>query len=152
MGRHDEKWLQILKRIEEQKGKMISQEEEEQMAWDLELLNVKAWKEQLMQGLETFTTGDAKGLVIAADERNVFSTWSRMADKGHSLREKHVMAMRRKAMSPKSSVSAKDLELAIILWEKEILRFEEASNETFDVKNKIMLITDMLRPTLRQRI
>ena len=95
MGHHDEKLLKVLKRIEEQKGKMISQEEEDQMAWDLELLNVKAWKEQLMQGLEAFTTGDAKGLVIAADERNVFSTWSRMADKGHPLREKHVMAMLR---------------------------------------------------------
>ena len=42
--------------------------------------------------------------------------------------------------------------MAITLWEKEVLQFEEASNETFQPKLKVMLLTDMCPPALRQRI
>ena len=117
LRRQDERWPQILKKIEAQKGQVIAKEEEEEerLAYEFGLWDVNAWKEQLMQCLENFTTGDAKRHVTSADECNVFSTWSRMSDKGHSLREEHVMDMRRKAYAIKTGVPAKDFEMAITL-------------------------------------
>ena len=52
---------------------------------------------------------------LAGEEHGVFTTWSRMADKGHSLRLEHVTDLRRKAFAPRTCVPAKDLELAIAL-------------------------------------
>ena len=150
--RCDPRWPQILQKIEAKKGQTISMEEEDHLAYEFGLWDVAAWKDQLFQCLETYTTGDAKKYVTTADECNVFSTWSRMADKGHSLRDVHIMEMRRKVYATKASVAAKDLELAISVWEKEVLQFEEASNSTFELELKIMLLTDMCPPALRQRI
>ena len=44
------------------------------------------------------------------------------------------------------------MEFAILAWEKEVLQFEEAADETFDEKNRLMLLTDMMPPAIRQRI
>ena len=75
---------------------------------------------QLFQLLECFTTGDVAKLVVAGEERVVFITWSRMTDKGYSLRLEHVTDLRRKAFAPRIGVAATDLQLAIALWEKEV--------------------------------
>ena len=105
-----------------------------------------------MLALESFTSGETRRIILLAEERGVLSSWSRLADKGHSLRDEHVMTMRRRVMAPKASVPAKDLEFAILAWEKEVLQFEEAADETFDEKNRLMLLTDMMPPAIRQRI
>ena len=81
--------------------------------------------------LECFATGDMANLVVAGAERGVFTTWSLIADKSHSLRFEHVTDQRRKAFSPKTGVLAKDRELAIALWEKEVSLYEDASAELF---------------------
>ena len=96
-----------------------------------------------MQCVECYRTGNTKRFATTADERNVFMTWNRMAAKGHSLRLEHVTDMRRKAHSPKACVPANDLELAISLWEKEVLQFEEASGEIFPPALRTMHLTDM---------
>ena len=76
----------------------------EQLVAKFQIGDVKPWKDQLMQCVECCTTCDTKTLATTADERNIFTTWSRMADKGHSLRLEHVIDMRRKAHSPKACV------------------------------------------------
>ena len=152
LRRHDPLWPQILEKIEAKKGLAISKEVEDQMANEFWWVDMRAFKDQLFQGLECYTTGEAKKCVTAADESNVFSTWSRMADKGHSLRDDHVMDMQRKAYASKSPVAAKDLELAISVWEKEVSQFEEASGNTMEPKMRIIFLTDMCPLPLRQRI
>ena len=47
---------------------------------------------------------------------------------------------------------AKDLELAIALWEKEVSLYEDASGELFPFENRKMSLTDMCPLALRQRI
>ena len=89
------------------------------------------WKDQLLQLLQCFTTCDVAKLVVAGEERGVFTTWSRMADKGCSLRLEHVADLRRKAFAPRAGVPAKDLELAIALCEKEVSLYEDASGGMF---------------------
>ena len=152
LRRHDPLWPQILEKIEAKKGLAISKEVEDQMANEFWWVDMRAFKDQLFQCLECYTTGEAKKCVTAADESNVFSTWSRMADKGHSLRDDHVMDMQRKAYASKSPVAAKDLELAISVWEKEVSQFEEASGNTMEPKMRTILLTDMCPLPLRQRI
>ena len=104
-----------------------------------------------MQCMECYTTSDMKKLATLADERNIFTTCGRMADKGHSLRLEHVTDMLRKAHSSKACVPAKDLELAISLLEKYVIQFEDASGEIFLPALRIMHLTDMCPLTLRQR-
>ena len=136
LGRQDEKWPLILKRIEGHKGKMISEADENQINEEFYLWGIKLWKEALMLALESFTSGETMRIILLAEERGVFSSWSRLADKGHSLKDDHVKNMRRKVMAPTTSVPAKDLEFATLAWEKEVLQFEEAANETLDEKNR----------------
>ena len=102
---------------------------------------MKPWQDRLMQCAECYRTGNTKRFATTADERNMFMTWNRMAAKGHSLRLEHVTDMRRKAHSPKACVPAKDLELAISLWEKDVLQFEEASAEIFPPALRTMHLT-----------
>ena len=93
------------------------------------------WKDQLLQLLQCFTTCDVAKLVVAGEERGVFTTWSRMADTGHSLRLENVTDLRRKAFAPRTGVAAKDLELAIALQEKDVFLHEDASAELFPAEN-----------------
>ena len=152
LNRLDEQWPAILKRIEGLKGKMLSKEDEDQIDYDLDLGGLKTWKEDLLLALESFTSGETKQLILLSKAQGVFSSWSRLADKGFSQRDDHVMIMRRKVIAPKNSVPAKDLELAILAWERDILQFEETADETFDEKNRLLLLQDMLPPIIRQRI
>ena len=48
-------------------------------------------------------------------------------DKGHSHRLEHVNDMRRTAFSPSLGVLVNDLELAISLWEREVVPYEDTS-------------------------
>ena len=75
-----------------------------------------------------------------------------MADKGYSLRLEHVTYLRRKPFAPRTGVPAKDLELAVALWEKEVFLYEDASGELFLAENRKMSLTDMCPLGLRQRI
>ena len=152
MSRIDRKWLEILKAIEKKKGQVISKEDEEQLEWDLYMRDIDDWKEQLTLALESFTSGEAKRLVLSNTESNVFSTWSRLADNGHSMRDKHVMGMRRKLNIPRSSVPTKDLEIAIINYEKEIQMYEDASGETFSPIDKVLTLKEIFPAPLRQRV
>ena len=111
---------------------MISEYDEYQIDKEFNCEGIRPWKEQMMLALESFTSGETRRIINITEEQGVFSSWSRLADKGHSLRDEHVMTMRRRVMAPKTSVPAKDLELAILALEKEVLQFEEAADETFD--------------------
>ena len=124
-------------------GQVISKTDEEQLEWDLWLRPIDDWKEQLMLALESFTSGDAKRFVLTNTECNVFSTWGRLADSGHSMRDEHVMSMRRRLMVPKASVPIKDLEIAIINFEKEIQMYEDASGETFSPIDRTLVLKEM---------
>ena len=53
LGRQDERWPSILKKIEGYKGKVISEADEYQIDNELCLWGIKPWKEQLMLALET---------------------------------------------------------------------------------------------------
>ena len=113
---------------------------------------MRLFKEQLYCALEVFTINEAKKSVTAGDEANVFSTWSRLADKGHSRRDQHVMDMQRVAYAARGTVAAKDLEMAIVDWEMEVTQFEGASGKTIEPCQRIIIFIDMLPPNLRQRI
>ena len=152
MTRIDKRWSELLKAIEKKRGQVISKADEEQLEWDLWLNPIVDWKEQLMEALESFTSGDAKRLVLTNTECNVFSTWSRLADSGHSMRDEHVMNMRRRLMVAKASVPTKDLEIAIINFEKEIQMYEDASGETFSPIDRTLVLKEMLPAPLRQRV
>ena len=62
------------------------------------------------------------------------------------------MDMQRKAYAARGTVSAKDLEMAIVDWEKEVTQFEGASGRTMEPCQRIIIFIDMLPPLLRQRI
>ena len=69
LGRQDEKWPLIFKKIEEHKGKMISEADENQIDEEFNLWGIKPWKEQLMLALESFTSGETRRIVLLAEER-----------------------------------------------------------------------------------
>ena len=150
--RCDSRWPQILKHIELKKGQTISKEDEDNLAYEFNQWSLQVWKEQLFQCLEMYTAGEAKKLILNFDENNVLSAWSRLADQGHSLRDPHLMDMRRKVYASKTSVSTKDLENSIAAWEKEVLQFEEATDSTFEPHLRMLLLMDMCPPVLKKRI
>ena len=145
-------WLEILEKIEAKKGQAITKEFEAELAEEYYWKDMRLFKEQLYGALEVFTVNEVKKSVIAGDEVNVFSTWSRLADKGQSRRDLHVMDMQRKAYAARSTVVATDLEMAIVDWEKEVTQFEEASGKTMESSQRIIIFIDMLPLLLRQRI
>ena len=102
-------------KLEQMKGMPVTSQLEDAWAWELWTGDLTPWKEHLFQLLESFAIGDVAKLVIAGEERVVFTTWNRMADKGHSLRLENVTDLRRKAFAPRTGVPAKDLELAAAL-------------------------------------
>ena len=130
MRRINERCPQVLRKIEEQKGQPVSKEMWELLAAEFQMGDVKPWKDQLMQCVECYTTGDTTRLATTANERNIFTTWSRIADKGHSLRQEHVTDMRCKAHSPKACVPANNLELAIP-WKKKRCSLRRPSARCF---------------------
>ena len=52
-----------------------------------------------------------------------------LAERGHSLTPSHVAALYKKAHWPITSVAAKDLEQAIVSWDKDVRLWEMASLE-----------------------
>ena len=93
LGRQDERWPLVLKKIEGYKGKMISEDDEYQIDKEFNCEGIRPRKEQMMLALESFTSGETRRIINIAEEQGVFSSWSRLADKGHSLRDEHVMTM-----------------------------------------------------------
>ena len=130
----------------------IIKEFEDELQAEYYWKGIRLCKEQLYCALEAFTSGETKKSVTAGDEANVFSTWSRLADKGNSRRDQHVMDMQRVAYAARGTVAAKDLEMAIVDWEKEVTQFEGASGKTMDPCQRIIIFIDMLPSLLRQRI
>ena len=123
----DDRWPKLLGKLEQMKGMPVTSQLEEAWAWELWTGDLMPWKEQLFQLLECYTAGDVAKFVVAGEERGVFTTWSRMADKGHSLRLEHITDLRRKACAQRTSFPAKDLELAVALWEKDVSLYADAS-------------------------
>ena len=130
---------------------MITKEDEDALQKEY-WKDVPLLKYQLYSALEAFTDGEAKKEVRFNDEANVFTTWSRLSDKGHSRRTRNVADMQRKAYATRSVVAAKDLESAILEYEKDVMQFEEASGKRIDPDQRLIILTDMLPPALCQRI
>ena len=131
----DDRWPKLLGKLEQMKGMPVTIQLEEEWAWELWTGDMTPWKEQFMQLLENFTAGDVTRLVVAGEERGIFTTWGRMADKGHSLRLEHVNDMGHKSFSLKASVLTNDLELGNALSEKVVTQYEEASGDQFPLEN-----------------
>ena len=101
----DDRWPKLLGKLEQMKGMPVTNQLEEEWAWELWTSDLTPWKEYLFKLLECYTTGDWAGLVVAAEERGVFTARHGPAPQG---------------LRAKDCVPAKDLELAIALWEKEV--------------------------------
>ena len=69
LRRQDARWPSILKRIEEYKGKMISEDDEYQIDKEFDCRGIRPWKEQMMLALETFTSGETLRIVHLGEER-----------------------------------------------------------------------------------
>ena len=104
-------------------GRVITKEDEDALRKEY-WKDVPLLKYQLYSALEAFTDGEAKKEVRFNDEANVFTTWSRLSDKGHSRRTRNVADMQRKAYATRSVVAAKDLESAILEYEKDVMQLK----------------------------
>ena len=120
LRRYEPLWPAMVQKIDAKKGLAITKEFEDELQEEYYWKDIPLCKEQLYCALESFTSGETKKSVTAGDEANVFSTWSRLADKGNSRRDQHVMDMQRVAYAARGTVAAKDLEMAIVDWEKEV--------------------------------
>lgn len=89
----------------------------------------------------TSSTRAVRAVVEAVDVHGALDVWRQLADKGHSQRETHAMALRKKAYSPRKAVQSKDLEVAIAHWEKDVSHFACATSDRIsDANLRVMLI------------
>ncbi len=156
LRRQDARWPLLLDEVEKKKGRPVTKEDE--VKWDEDLGlggHVKMFKEQLNEYLESYTSSAARLLVEACGDTRALDAWRQLADKGHSLREQHIHALRRKAYFPKAASQLKDLEAHISMWETDIELFIAATKESFPEPNMKMNLIDMcpekLRAVLKER-
>ena len=153
LRRHDERWTKLLELIENNRGKPVTIELEEEWTKDAGIGDyMKDFKSQLNEYMETYTSGPAKVLVEACGDRKSLDAWRQLADKGHSMRAAHVHALRKKAFFPKTNVPTKDLENAISNWEADVELFETATGEKLPDPNKEMSLVDMCVESLRKHL
>ena len=129
LRRKDWRWPGLLEKIQELKGRPVTEQDEKQWAWALSIRNMEEFKDQLNEYPEAFTDGIAKGVVIACGEHNALDAWRQMAERGFSMRPIHVHELMKLALFPKTAVQAKDLEMAIASWERDVHTFEATSSE-----------------------
>ena len=113
LRRRDWRWPGLLEKIQELKGRPVTEEDEKQWAWILNIRSMEQFKDQLNEYLESFTTKEAKATVIACGEYNALDAWRQLAERGFSMQPIHVRELMKLALFPNTAVQAKDLEMAI---------------------------------------
>ena len=129
LRRRDWRWPGLLKKIQELKGRPVTKEDEKQWAWILNIRSMEQFKDQLNEYLESFTTKEAKATVIACGEHNALDAWRKLAERGFSTRPIHSHELLKLALFLKIAVQAKEFEMAIASWERDVHTFEAASSE-----------------------
>ena len=153
LKRQDARWVPLLEAVENLKGRPVTSADEAEWKVTMKLGdNMDSFKEQLNDYLEMYTKGVVKSLVEACGDARSLDAWRQMADKGHSLRQKHQNALRRKAYFPKVIINVKEVEKSVALWETDVELFTNASGEKFPDENREMLIVDMCPETLRKHL
>ena len=141
LRRRDPRWPSLLEKVQELKGKPVTEEDEKKWAGELGIYNMAQFKHHLIQYLEAFTDKDAKGIVNACGERNALDAWRQLAERGFSLRPSHVHELIRSAVFPRVAVQPRELEMAIATWEKGVQIYENKVTKHFvEVFSKIIKI------------
>ena len=153
LRRQDWRWEGLLERVQELRGKPVTREHERQWELELQLGDIRRFKDQLHQFLECYTKDLAKSVVDAHDEHNVLDAWRLLAERGHSLRPSHVNQLQKKALWPREAVASKDLEQAIASWERDVLLWEGASQgERMPVSHRKLTLEEMCPERLRAHL
>ena len=87
----------MLENVQELRGKPVTLEHERHWEWELKLGDIRQYKDQLNEFLESYTKGLARSLVDACGELNALDAWRLLAERGHSLRPTHVNGLMKKA-------------------------------------------------------
>ena len=112
---------------------------------------MEAWKDQLNQALESYTTGKARITVEACGDAHALDAWRILSDKGCSKRLAHANVLRKRALYPRTSVLAKDLEHAIVKWEADMEIYESSTGESFPEQYRRMNLEDICPDDLKTR-
>ena len=104
-------------------------EDEKWWAWELNLGDIRQYKDFQNECLLSFTDGTARQIVNACGELNALDAWRQLTERGDSLRPTHINGLMEKALWPRDAVSAKDLEVTIAQWESDIQRWENATGK-----------------------
>ena len=129
LRRKDWRWPGLLEKVQELKGRPVTEQDETQWAHTLSIRNMWEFKDQLNEYLEAFTDKDAKGIVIACGEHNALDAWRQLAERGFSMKPGHIQELMKLALFFKTAVQAKDLEMAIASWERDLYTYETTSSE-----------------------
>ena len=152
LRRTNEQWPDLLSKVEDLKGKPVTASHETEWSNQLRLGPIRAWKEQLNEALESYTTGKARDVVDACGDVNALDAWRRLSDKGCSKRLTHATVLRKRALYPRTNVPAKDLENAIAKWESDIDFYEHSTGEVFPSQYRRMNLEDMCPERLKMRL
>ena len=152
LRRRDDRWPDLLEKIQGLKGKPVTTEDEKKWAWDLKAYDFTQFKDQLNEYLESFTSKDARGIVIACGEHNALDAWRQLAERGFSLRPAHINALMRSALWPRSATPLKDLEMAIAMWETDVHTYETAASAKVSAEQKKLNLEEMCPEALRKHL
>ena len=89
MRRTNVQWPDLLNKVENLKGKPVTASAEAEWSTQLGLGPIEAWKDQLNQALEIYTTGKARIAVEACGDAHALDAWRILSDKGCSKRLAH---------------------------------------------------------------
>ena len=120
----------MLEKVHQLRCRPVSPEDESWWACQVDLGDIRQYKDQLNEYLEACTKGPARHIVDACGKVNALDAWRRFAERGHSLRPTHVHGLMKKSLWPQDGVAAKDLEVAVAQWETDIQRWDAASSES----------------------
>ena len=150
--RRDHRWPGLLEKIQELKGKPVTEEHEKQWARTLGIFDIEQFKDQLNEYLESFTAKEAKAIVVACGEHNALDAWRQLAERGFSVRPNHIHDLMRLARFPRAAVQAKDLEVAIASWESDVHTYEAASSEKIPDSQRRFNLLEMCPELLKKHL
>ena len=78
-------------------------EDEKWWAWELNLGDIRQYKDFLNEYLLSFTDGTAREIVNACGELNALDAWRQLTERGDSLRPTHVKALQKTALYPREA-------------------------------------------------
>ena len=152
LRRRDGRWPGLLERIQSLNGKPVTAEDEKKWAWDLNVYDLEQFKDILNEYLESFTSKDARSIVVACGEHNALDAWRQLAERGFSLRPAHINALMRSALWPRAVTPLKDLEMAIAKWETDVHTYETAASTKVSVDQMKLNLEEMCPEALRKHL